>query len=134
MVDQGKLLLHGQDWPGSVGAVTRQAKGGSTGCLLMIGLGVGVLANAHSLVPLARTRKGNGAEQEAGQGWVCRALIQEEAPWCPGQPPGLKGMLDLERCRGDVELCAAPELQTWGKAGMELGLTFEHFPENLVLG
>lgn len=123
MVDQGKLLLLRQDWPGSVGAVTWQAKGGSMGCLQTLGLGMGVLANPHSLVPLARTRKGNGAGPEPGRGWVCRALIQEEAPWCPGQPPELKGMLELASCRGDVELWAAPELQTWGKAGMELGLT-----------
>lgn len=40
-----------------------------------------------------------------------------------------EGMLDLASCRGDRELWPAPELQAWGAAGMELGLTFEHLPE-----
>lgn len=72
-------------------------------------------------------------DQAPGPGLDLRDLRQEEAPWHPGQPPGLKEMLDLASCRGDVEPWAASELQTRGKAGMELGLTFEPLPENLVL-
>lgn len=65
---------------------------------------------------------------------MCGALGREEAPWHPDQPLGLKERWGLLSCRGDVDLCAGPELQTWGKAGMEFGFPFEHVPESLVLG
>lgn len=56
MVEQGGPLLPGQDWPGSAGAVTRT-----------VGLGRGRDGSLLSFLPLAQNRKGNGAEQEAGQ-------------------------------------------------------------------
>lgn len=51
---------------------------------------------------------------------MCGALGREEAPWHPDQPLGLKERWGLLSCRGDVDLCAAPELQTWARLGWNL--------------
>lgn len=68
----------------------------------------------QSSVPLMPTRQGKGAEQEAGQGVVCRDLRHDS-----------RGPL--------VPWPASSEPQTWGEAQTELGLALEHRPERLAL-
>lgn len=68
-------------------------------------------------------------------------LANPLSPWRrPGRELGLSRRLDKawfaetrDRRRPLVPWPASSELWIWGKAGMELGLTFVHMPEHLGL-